>query len=522
MLTADTQRGFVLRFALLAVLLLVAPWLAHVAAGNDGMMRYASPAVAATLIVAAFLWRPREALLAFALFVLFYDTLELYMGSPVKRFDEMTVPFLAVIAIWRAFPGWRRWFWWPRELALLVVVLAGIASSLVVRVPLEIWGIQLILLVKAIGIFYVGLWISARTFEVAAGMKIVLAIGGLILLLGMVELVNPPLFQQTLGLSPYLHARGPLYAVKSLFFHPVLFSWFTAFVALYAYAWYLVSHRRLALVVAALFSLGPFLGQRRRAILALIGGLGFAFGEFMIRRRTEWRRVLASWAPIAGTMALIIIVFVPALSNLWERTVVGYIEIPPPTASEAPGDSPDAGEAPPQVRIALYLGSLEIARDNFPLGGGLGRWGSWMSRVRYSPLYTEYDVSHIRGLKPNHPVNTTDTFWPQIIGETGVVGTLAYLGFLGCLGIGLWRAAARYRSGILRIFTLGTLMILGQALVESLASPMFHSPPRAYLVFMVIGIASALALQPPGDWQEPSDDAREPLAAPPVERAPAS
>jgi hypothetical protein len=507
MLTADTQRGFLLRFALLAALLLLAPWLAHTVAPTVGPMRFAAPVVAAGLVVAAFLWRPREALLAFALFVLFYDTLELYMGSQIKRFDEMTVPFLALIAFWRAASAWRTWWWLPREAALLVVVLAGIASSLLQGVPLEIWGIQLILVVKAIVIFYVGLWVAARTFEIAAGMKIVLGIGAVILALGMVELVNPPLFQQTLGLNPYLHARGPLYAVKSLFFHPVLFSWFTAFIALYAYAWYLVSHRRVALVVAALFSLGPFLGQRRRAILALIGGLAFAFGEFMIRRRTEWRRVMQVWAPVAGTMALIIVVFVPALSNLWDRTVVNYIDIPPPTASEAPGDSPDSGEAPPQVRIALYIGSLQIARDDFPLGGGLGRWGSWMSRTHYSPLYAKYDVDRIRGLRPSHPVNTTDTFWPQIIGELGVAGTLGYLGFLGCLGIGLWRATGRYRSGILRIFVLGTLMILGQALVESLASPMFHSPPRAYLVFMVIGIATATLIRPPEDWQEPEEAA---------------
>lgn len=517
-LTAETERGFALRFTIMAALLLTVPWLTHLLVGNDGPIRFAPPAVAAAIVVLAFLWRPREALLAFALFVLFYDTVALYMGAQIKRFDEMTVPGLVLISAWRALPDWRRWWWWPRELALLLAVLAGVVSSLVARVPLDIWGIQLALMVKAIAIFYVALWIAARTYEIAAGMKVVLAIGALILALGLVELINPPVFQETLGLDPFVHARGPLYAVKSLFFHPVLFSWFTAFVALYAYAWYLVTRRRLALIVAALFSLGPFLGQRRRAIGALVAGLLAAFAEFMIRRRAGWRSVLRQFAPVAATMTLILMIFIPMLSNLLDSTIQNYIVTPTPSAGESPIEGPDAGEAPPQVRIALYLGSFEVARDDFPFGAGLGRWGSWMSRVHYSPLYYEYKVNRIRGLKPTNPVNATDTFWPQIVGELGVIGTLGYIGFLGCLALGLWRAAARHRTGILRIFALGTGMILAQAVIESFASPMFHSPPRAYLVFLVIGIATALQLRPPAgdppaDESSDTDDNGVPLRA---------
>jgi hypothetical protein len=501
-LTAETERGFALRFAVLAALLLVVPGLVNLVAGNQGPIRFAPAATAAAITIVSFIWWRREALLAFALFVLFYDTLALYMGSQVKRFDEMTVPGLALIAAWSALPDWRRWLWWPRELALAVVLLLAVASSLVQDVPLLTWSVQLVLMVKAIVIFYVALWMSARTFEIAAGMKVVLGIGAVVLLLSFIELVNPPLFQETLGLQPFLHARGPLYAVKSLFFHPVLYSWFTAFVALYAYAWYLVSRRRLALVVAALFSLGPFLGQRRRAILALIAGLLLGFIETIIRGGKARRRVLRGWVPVAITMTLILVVFVPSLLNLFEKTMTGYIDIPAPTASGEPGEPAGDGEAPPQVRIALYIGAAKVARDSFPLGGGLGRWGSWMSRQDYSPLYDKYEVSDIKGLRRKHPVNITDTFWPQIVGELGIVGLLAYLSFLGCLGIGLWRATRRYRSGILRIFTFGTLMILAQAMVESLASPMFHSPPRAYLVFLTIGVVTALR-RPPDDWHEP-------------------
>jgi hypothetical protein len=269
--------------------------------------------------------------------------------------------------------------------------------------------------------------------------------------------------------------------------------------------------RRAALVLAALFSLGPFLGQRRRAILALIGGLVAAAVEALIRRRTDARSVLRAFAPTGATMAIILLVFTPMLANLWTETYIKYV-----TPSLAPGQAlagGDPGEAPPQVRIALYMGAVEVARDKFPFGGGLGRWGSWMSRQYYSGLYYTYPsepvhVNRIRGLKRSHPVNVTDTFWPQIVGELGFPGFAAYVGFMTCLGIGLWRVAGRYRDGILRIFVLGSGMIFAQAVIESVASPMFHSPPRAYLVYLVVGIAAALLRAPPDDWQEPEPEAQ--------------
>ena len=51
-----------------------------------------------------------------------------------------------------------------------------------------------------------------------------------------------------------------------------------------------------------------------------------------------------------------------------------------------------------------------------------------MSRERYSPLYVTYEASHIRGLQPPPEVATaaTDTFWPAILGEMGVIGLIAY------------------------------------------------------------------------------------------------
>jgi O-antigen ligase len=87
----------------------------------------------------------------------------------------------------------------------------------------------------------------------------------------------------------------------------------------------------------------------------------------------------------------------------------------------------------------------------------------------------------------------TDTFWPHILGEIGVFGLLAYGLFLGALGWSVWKATRRVVAPYLHAFCLGAWMVFVHALVESLASSMYESPPRIYLAFGAIGIALALS-----------------------------
>ena len=47
-----------------------------------------------------------------------------------------------------------------------------------------------------------------------------------------------------------------------------------------------------------------------------------------------------------------------------------------------------AGASAKNPRGLLYQVGTDIARDNFPLGAGFGRFGSFTSGVHYSPIYT--------------------------------------------------------------------------------------------------------------------------------------
>jgi hypothetical protein len=494
MLRQDGEAGFIVRFIALIALVIAASWVVSLLP-LAGIARYMVPAVGAGLLAAAFIWRPAEALLGFALLILFYDTLAIHLGGTFKQLDELALACFAIIAFVRIASRWRSWVWLPRDASIATVVVIGVVSSIAADVPPGTWVPGLMLSLKGVLFFYVVLWTPFRFWEVAAGMRIVLAVGLSVLALGVVELLAPRALQQAFGLPDYERTRAGLAVVKSVFVHPVLFAWFMGFVALFAFAQFVVTRRWRWLLVGLVFTAGPFLAVRRRAILALVAGLGAGFVESAVRIRRP-RELIRAWVPVAAGLALVVAIFSSGLVGLVELTVDRYLpDIGEPAPTVAPGDPslPEDTDENPQARIALYEGSVAVARDHLPLGGGFGRYGSWMSRVDYSPLYEEYGLSRIHGLRPSNPRFATDTFWPQVLGETGVIGLAGYIGFIGSIAFVLWREAGRAAGAVHRVVRVAAGMALGQALVESLASAMFSSPPRMYLLFLVIGLVVSTA-----------------------------
>lgn len=78
------------------------------------------------------------------------------------------------------------------------------------------------------------------------------------------------------------------------------------------------------------------------------------------------------------------------------------------------------------ARNQLTQKSLQIAKDYFPLGAGFGTYGSYMSGISYSPLYYIYKLNNIYGLQRENANFISDTFWPMIIGQFGILGLVIY------------------------------------------------------------------------------------------------
>lgn len=85
---------------------------------------------------------------------------------------------------------------------------------------------------------------------------------------------------------------------------------------------------------------------------------------------------------------------------------------------------------PQASRLMLTQTAVKIARDHFPLGSGLATFGSAFSIHPYSDVYVKYGLSNIWGLSPETSQDISDTFWPMIGAQLGVVALIAYIVFV--------------------------------------------------------------------------------------------
>lgn len=456
----------------------------------------ATAAAGAGLVLLAFLRWPRPTLVVFAVFMLLADSFAVWIGSGVDNVDELVVPGLVLIAGLRLRP-WRRGLFEPvRDGAFAIVVALAVISSLANGVATGTWLVSLALMVKSFAFLHVVLWHDWSTDDVRRAMATVFAVALPVLALGLVEAVVGAPLRDSLGLPINADVRGQLPGISSVIVFVTVFSWLMTFVALFFFAYYLV-YRRLWLLLAGLaFGAAAFLSGRRRAMIGLVVGLvGAALAQ--LRLGVARRTLVRVWLPIAGIALALGLAFWPGLIALGRETLADYGG-PLPNLTD-PGLEQDPMNNDYYVlgnpRILLYVTSVEIAREHFPLGAGLGRYGSPLSRDpdNFSPLYRQYGLDHIWGLTPRFSAYVTDTYWPHILGEAGVFALAAYLAYIGALGVAVWRATRNLSDAFSHAFALGVLTAFVHAAVESLASSMYESSPRIYLLFGVFAIALALA-----------------------------
>jgi hypothetical protein len=463
-------------------------FLVAIALDAAGLGRVATSGAAAAVVAAAYALRPVDGLLGFGLLLLFTGTVAYWTGVDVRYGDEIGVVLLigTALVVHRhrlavPRPGWR-------EAALGVFLGAGIVSSLLHGVPADIWIPGLALLAKTFVFLYLVMSVRVNPDEVRRMSVVALAVALVVLAIGAVEVVAPEFAAGVLGVFPFDRQRGAIAVVNSWFTHPALYGWLAAFVSLFLLARFAVLRRAWTLVLGVLVGGALVLSGRRTPAISVLISLAVGVLHQVVGRRASWR----AWAAIGAGAVLVVALSVPVMGEFYGRTFRQYFGRPARIV-EVLEDNPRIWMINTlHPRVALYAGSIAIARDEMPLGVGIGRFGSHMSRAEYSPVYAEYKLHRIFGLRARRPIAVTDTFWPMVLGETGVVGLLGAIGFFALLTRDLWRAALIEVSPEATAFTLGALMVFVEALTRSVAAPVFVAPPIAYWVFGAAGLALAL------------------------------
>jgi hypothetical protein len=411
--------------------------------------------------------------------------------GPTTYLDEAVTAYLGVVLIGRRLFQRRPLRRPPGTWMFVAFLVLGFASSLVSSVPLAIAAAGGILIVKGV-LLYVALAQVDWTVDdiprlVRAG------VGFLIFALACaaVNFALPGPWSSLFANSGAPIYRSILPSLIGPFTHPLQFGNFAALAAVACAAPLLYSDRLrgrargasllfVSSVVAALLSF------RRTAILGLVACLGY----LALRRRHAGVLVMALLAlPVAG------IILYPTVASVAAGTYDTFVA--------------DATET---ARTRLTVDGVSLALQHFPFGVGFGRFGSSVAREQYSPEYERLGYQFIYGLGSadnprNHGGFLTDTQWPAIIAEPGLVGAVFF-------GLGVWciirtfRQAARRSHVALRLFGLVGVAWSLHILLESLAYPVFVTAPTSPLLFGLGAIVHVMLASAPPETVAPVEPNR--------------
>jgi len=434
------------------------------------------------LLITAYLYHhfPHWFLMAFGAFVLLQKLLKLnadqinpLYGTMVGYLDEIIIIWLFILFLFRQSLSRSTFARTGLAIPLIGFSLAGILSSLIGHVPVWIAGIQLLLYLKGFLFFYIILHLPSSPRILQSYIRFFACVGIIVLGLGIVDLINPYWFRAITGNEINVGLRFGLPSTKSIFTHPGDFGWFMAFLTLYAFSYYMIFNRSIYLALGLIFSLGSFLSMRRRNLAGIFTGL--IFGVWKQPKVEKFRAGVI----LGAIIALFLVLSWSTIEMLYIDLMEGYV------TNRHPRE---------EARNVLYIGGFQIARDYFPLGAGLGRFGSWMSAVDYSPLYREYRMDEVYGLTPDNPNFATDTFWPAILGETGILGLIFYIWIFLRFFLFLNRRVSEEYPPYVKAFLLGTFLVFIESLIESPASAVYIGGPTVYFLFGALGLGYAAAL----------------------------
>lgn len=141
------------------------------------------------------------------------------------------------------------------------------------------------------------------------------------------------------------------------------------------------------------------------------------------------------------------------------------------------------------ARSVLTQTSFEIMKDYFPIGTGFGTFASAEAAENYSPVYVNYGFRFVYELDGNGRDFFSDTFWPIIFGQTGVIGTVCFLAVL----MVLFSRLLKLKKWDVRAYAAGVFIFV-YILISSTSEPAFNNSVAIPLA-MLIGYAFTLEKQ---------------------------
>jgi hypothetical protein len=367
-------------------------------------------------------------------------------GEAIRQGDEVLVLLFACLTLWRTM--WTDARIPPLRFILpgIGVALFGVLGDVVHNVPLTVSVVGTWLGLKLWAMIVITLLLPWKPSDLTRVYTVITRAGLFVAVLGFADYLSHAAISRALGTSIYSFKSGSFRgeAVHSILPHPGEYSLFMSFLFALTFARFAAKRSRSDLILALVFAGSVMLSLRLKGFLSLVAVaviVALVEGAASNLRARTIAILLIGPLLIAGVYSL--------EANVITKQISTY------TSSET------------SARSRLYSTGEQIADDNFPLGVGFGRFASYPSRLYYSPVYSQYRLSHVYGLSREVPDYIDDTSWPSVIGETGYGGLACYVLGLIVVILAIGRRL-RTATDAMKWVPLAALCALAVLLVDSL------------------------------------------------------
>ncbi|UZN04117.1 hypothetical protein [Cellulomonas sp. S1-8] len=423
-------------------------------------------AIALAGLVALFWLHPRAGLLATVVAAVLTTQLGV-LGAAGGAVDEGMIVVGAAVVTVRRLVRDGSVVWFPGLAWFGAFGLAGVLSSLQHDVPTTLWLQGGLLLLKAVLVGHTAAQLHWDDVAIARIVRAGVVLGVVLVVTGVLNVVLPGPWTALVAQSgPEMH--GPVAAVVGPFRQPAAYGRIAVILAAATLTYQLVVRSSLrgwtlALALSGL-SLLTFRVKSFVGLVVATTGVGLRTGH----------RSVVRLALVALPAVLLV-----AGPTAW-RYVVADLEL-----YYGGGYS---------ARSLLTAGGFALAARDFPLGAGLGRYGSATAAEHYSPEYVRLGFEHVWGVgrADGWGAYLLDTQWPALLGETGWLGTLCYAVGVVCAFVILLRRVTPDETPLTRWLRISGICCLALVLLDSVGAAALSSPPSYVLLYLAPGIIASM------------------------------
>ncbi len=275
------------------------------------------------------------------------------------------------------------------------------------------------------------------------------------------------IFPGTLETYAYYLDRN-IFRASGFFNHPAIFGGFTSLLVIYYSQYYSAERKPEYLFYGAVALLLLISSMQRQEIVAVI----IVISAFALKQSGSMNAKMIMGIKIAFFLCLFLFMLLYFFPDFQQYLLVQYelLKIEEGLYSSHP-------------RGRMYFTSFDIANNYFPLGVGFGNFGGFAASLFDSDIYHQYSFESAYWFKRREFLN--DTYWPQVIAESGWLGMLFHL--LSIFSLILFangrinhKASTPLQIVQLKIFVLSIVFLL----ITSLSTPIFKITLLLFMAFL--------------------------------------